>query len=111
MDPSFGVQNEFGDKLYQEIISRYLVIWTEKRAFSVRRLRGDDECVVGLRDDVGGIWVRVIMSVPSERDGAWAAEKDHLRKKFKSEIEHRLLWVCGDIEQFLLSCHSWNVSA
>lgn len=68
----------------------------------MRRLRGDDECVVALRDDVGGIWVRVIMSVPSERDGAWAAGKNHLRKKFKSEIEYLLLWVCGDIEQFLL---------
>ena len=89
MDLFFGVQNEFWDKLCGGIISKFLVMWREKRAFSVRKLRGDDECVVSLRDDAGGIRVGVIMSVPSERDGAWIAEKSYLKKK--SEIEYLLL--------------------
>jgi len=53
----------------------------------VRKLREDDECVLYLKDDMDALWLegsvcfRVIMSVTSERDWMWAAEKGCLKKK------------------------------
>lgn len=50
----------------------------------------------------GGIWARVIMSVPSERDGAWAAEKSYLKKK-KSNLKLNIF--CFEYVETLSSFH------
>lgn len=51
----------------------------------MRKLRGDDECVLCLRDDVRALWLEGFGSC-NVRDWVRAAEKGYLQKNIKYEI-------------------------